>query len=479
MARVAVPAGIPWGFAEVFIISQTALPALLYLPGSQAFRLPIRFSAFAISLAAFAWYQVESTTQAPRSKMQPWVAAIMALLAVMLFHPETTSLVGGIAHMAVYFSVLAPLFWAPEFVKSPEQLARLLWLLLFCSGANAVVGVLQVYDPARWLPAEFSRIVTSNRTPSARSRYIGAHGAADRPAAGTVRHARRRRRPGDVRGAARAGLRGQRHSDVAARDFARGRGRGVRGHLSEPGSRQPRRHRRDDGDLLPGVRCARGARRAARSSAFSRAASWSRACRSRSRWAGTGISDRVNSLFVSDPFSVYQGARGSQLSYTFFDLLFQYPLGAGLGRWGMAAGYFGSNNSNSPGIWAEIQFTGWMIDGGALMVAIYVGSLLIDDAQSVADCAGDAVSAPRVCGAVILAAGLGPFLMIVSFTPFVAQIGIRYWFLAGALHGVASRHGVQSRRMTRVGPGDRGLHAARRDGSRESRARALPGDVRT
>src|SRR4026207_58349 len=91
----AVPPVIPWGFAEVFIISQTALPALLYLPGSQAFRLPIRFSAFAISLVAFAWYQVESTTQAPRSLMQPWVTAIMALLGLMLFHPETSSIVGG------------------------------------------------------------------------------------------------------------------------------------------------------------------------------------------------------------------------------------------------------------------------------------------------------------------------------------------------------------------------------------------------
>ena len=48
-------ARIPWGFAEFFIISQTALPALLFLPGTQAFRLPIRFAAFAISLAAFAW----------------------------------------------------------------------------------------------------------------------------------------------------------------------------------------------------------------------------------------------------------------------------------------------------------------------------------------------------------------------------------------------------------------------------------------
>src|SRR6185436_13905808 len=106
------PPRMPWGFAEVFIISQTALPALLYLPGSQAFRLPIRFSAFAISLGAFAWYQVESTTQAPRSQMQGWVAGVMALLGIMLFHPETSSLTAGVAHMAVYFAVMAPLFWA-------------------------------------------------------------------------------------------------------------------------------------------------------------------------------------------------------------------------------------------------------------------------------------------------------------------------------------------------------------------------------
>ena len=50
-----------------------------------------------------------------------------------------------------------------------------------------------------------------------------------------------------------------------------------------------------------------------------------------------------------------------------------------------------------------------------------------------------------ICAAVVLAAGLGPALTIVSFTPFVAQVGIQYWFLAGALHGVACRYGVHDR----------------------------------
>ena len=46
------------------------------------------------------------------------------------------------------------------------------------------------------------------------------------------------------------------------------------------------------------------------------------------------------------------------------------------------------------------------------------------------------------CGAVILAANIGTAAMIFSFTPFVAQMGIQYWFLAGALHGVSLRRGV-------------------------------------
>jgi hypothetical protein len=34
-------------------------------------------------------------------------------------------------------------------------------------------------------------------------------------------------------------------------------------------------------------------------------------------------------------------------------------------------------------------------------------------------------------------------VLIFSFTPFVTQIGIQYWFLAGALHGVAVSHGTE------------------------------------
>ena len=437
-ARAAAPARVPFGFAEIFVISQTALPALLYLPGTQPFRLAIRISAFAISLGAFAWYQIESKTATPRSKAQPWVAAIMSLLALMLFHPETSSLTGGLAHMGVYFAVLAPLFWAPEFVKTPEQLARVLWILLLCSGANAVVGVLQVYDPARWLPAEFSRVMTSSAVGLGTVTYIGPNGER------IIRPPGLFDTPGAVAGPAMfAALLGLVFAVsaipvwkralsllMAAAGFAAIYLSQVRVSLvatvvmlvvyAAVAFRQGRAGRASQFSLLAGTIVV---------GSLSAAVAL----------GGSAVSERVASLFASDPLSVYHGARGTQLTFTFFELLFQYPLGAGLGRWGMAALYFGSSNPNSPSIWAEIQFTGWMIDGGILMVALYLGALIATTISQYRVALRTQHPRVAICAAVILAAGLGPAITILSFTPFVAQIGIQYWFLAGALHGVAAR----------------------------------------
>ncbi len=55
---------------------------------------------------------------------------------------------------------------------------------------------------------------------------------------------------------------------------------------------------------------------------------------------GETVVARVMSLFAEDPVSVYYRARGAQLDYTLSEMLFEFPFGAGLGRWGMAAGYF-------------------------------------------------------------------------------------------------------------------------------------------
>jgi hypothetical protein len=153
---------------------------------------------------------------------------------------------------------------------------------------------------------------------------------------------------------------------------------------------------------------------------------------------GEAIVERFLTLFAEDPMSVYYRARGVQLDYTLTEMLYQFPFGAGLGRWGMASGYFGTPTVAS--LWAEIQITGWMIDGGIILIFVYSMALVVTAIAQFRL----AVQTPHpriaACAAVVLAANLGTAIMVFSFTPFVTQLGIQYWFLAGALHGIVRQH---------------------------------------
>jgi hypothetical protein len=430
----------PWGFPEAFVISQTALPALLYLPGTQGSRLAIRFSAFAISLAAFAWWQLQSGVRPAPARVYSWVAGVMALMALMLFNPLTSSLVGGVAHMMVYFAVIAPVFWAPAFVRTPEHLARLLGLVLLCCGVNSLVGVLQVYDPARFMPAELSRIITDSAVGLGSVTYAGPNGQM------IVRPPGLFDTPGAVAGPGmfaallgvifglsalplwkRAGAFAMSGAGIAAIYLSQ-----VRISLVVT-------------VLMFGIYglVLLAQRRTSKATAFGLLAgglvvgSFLLAV----TLGGQSVSDRFMTLFAEDPLAVYYKARGVQLDYTFSEMLLDYPFGAGLGRWGMAAGYFGT--PGAPTMWAEIQMAGWMIDGGIPMIVLYGGAIITAAVSQFRLARMPQYPRLAACAAVVFASNFGIAAMVFSFTPFVTQIGIQYWFLAGALHGVACRHGLQ------------------------------------
>ena len=432
---------IPWGFAEWFIISQSALPAVLILPGTQEFRLPIRVSAFLLPLAAFVWWNLNSEASTRPSRAQSWVFAIMILLGVMLFHPTTPSLVGGLAHVAVYFAVLTPLFWAPAFVRTPEHLARLLWILLICSGVNAVVGVLQVYDPGRWMPAEFSRITLANVMALGPVSYTGPNGQV------IVRPPGLFDTPGAVAGpAAYATLLGIVFAVSGVRAWKRllslvFAGAGLAAiYLSQVRISIVA----SVGMMIVYALVAARQGRAGRAAQFATLSAGLvvGAFMLALTLGGQSVHDRFMTLFANDPLSVYQAARGAQLNVTFADLLVSHPLGSGLGRWGMVANYFGDFTPDAKPMWAEIQLAGWMIDGGVLMIALYSGAIIVTALSEYRVAVMTRFPRLAQCAAVVLAANLGTAALIFSFTPFVTQVGIQYWFLAGALHGVAQRYGA-------------------------------------
>lgn len=431
-AAVAAPGAAPWGFPELFIISQTALPALLYLPGTQPVRQTIRVAAFVISLGAFAWWLFNNQERRPAHRAYPWVTAFMALLVLMIFHPTTGSLYGGLAHGMLYLAVVAPFFWAPCFVSTPEHLARLLGLLLICNGINSLTGVLQVYAPATFMPAELSRIITESAFGLGPVTYTGPNGET------IIRPPGLFDTPGAVAGPGmfaallgvvfglsvlptwmRVGSFAFSAAGVAAIYLTQVRISLVTTLLMFIGyaavlTAQRRVSKATTIGVLGG-----GVAALAFGVAFF--------------LGGESISDRFLTLFAGDPVSVYYKSRGVLLEKSLTETIFEYPFGAGLARWGMAAAYYGVGN----GLWAEIQITGWIIDGGVAMVALYGGALLLVLRTQFR--LARFTQFPRVaaCAAVVFAVSLGPVGMCLSFTPFVTQIGVQFWFLAGALHGVA------------------------------------------
>ena len=158
------PRSSGWGFPECFAIAQVGGPALLYLPGSQAFRAPIRVGVFALSLFGLVWClrSLRATRVHPSWRLLVIAAVYMT---IMLFHPATNTFMAGLAQIGMHLAVAAPLFWAPHYFKGDyKRLIRVLTILWLLNGASVVVGILQVRDPATWMPAEFTSVLFKKRS---------------------------------------------------------------------------------------------------------------------------------------------------------------------------------------------------------------------------------------------------------------------------------------------------------------------------
>jgi hypothetical protein len=411
---------------------------LLFVPGLQPVRLQLRTASFLISALMLAWWVAHPRRDQRSHPAAPWIVAAGAYLALMILHPLTSSTIAGVAHLALFVSIVAPLFWVPAYVRDADRLARLMLLLLVCNGVNALVGVLQVYDPARWMPLEMSRIVTESAFGLGAVTYMGPKGLIVRPP-GLFDN------PGAVAGpgmyAALLGL----VFAVSARPLPvriAALGASFAG-LAAIYLSQVRVSLVVSVVMLASYAAVLGAqRRGRRAAVFATAAATIVlvAFAFSLVLGGRSIAERTSTLLRQDPISLYSASRGGQLVYTFTELLIEHPLGAGLGRWGMVAGYFGgAGNPESTPLWAEIQIAGWAIDGGVPLLLLSAAALLVTFRSQVRVALHNLDPKVRGCAAVVVAVNLGTAALSFSFTPFVTQVGLQFWFLAGALHGIAMR----------------------------------------
>jgi hypothetical protein len=427
---------LPTGFVEWFAVGQTLLPALLFVPGSQAYRLPLRTGAYAISLCAFAaWWFAAGGRQRSVHPAVRWIALTMVWMGLMMLHPSTDPFV-GVAQICLYFSILCPVFWASAYVFNRQKLVRVLVVLLVCNGINSAVGVLQVYDPDRWMPRQLSTVYLADGGDAvlAAATFTGPDGRVIVRPPGLFDSA------GAVAGAGmvatmlglvfclepiawwkRLGSFGLAMAGISALYLSHVRAVFVMtmamlaAYLALLAFQNQKKRVVGFGVLAVGLVIG----------GLSLATAL----------GGASVSERFATLLDGDPRDLYYQSRGVQVESAMTELLDEYPLGAGLGRWGMLSYYFGGTGPQSNNLFAEVQPNAWMLDGGVPLVALYGMVLLVTFFGDLRLIRTLADPDDRLVASIVVAANVGTLGLVFTFVPFGTVVGMQFWFLEGMLRG--------------------------------------------
>jgi hypothetical protein len=153
------------------------------------------------------------------------------------------------------------------------------------------------------------------------------------------------------------------------------------------------------------------------------------------------VSDRFATLTNGSPGEVYEQNRGGFVRQTIDELLPQYPFGAGLGRWGMARTYTSSfiQDTDPPAIWAEIQITGWLLDGGLPMWVLYGAAILSSLLYCYNAATRNADRDVRYFAGLILSLNVVTVMTIFDSPTFNNSPGAQFWLLTSVLAGVCEK----------------------------------------
>ena len=426
-----------WSAVELFVLIQTLSTGLLFFPESQSYRFIIRALPYASSIAfALLYYNRTRRTGLPPGGAL--LGGALILLALNLFH-STTVFPAGIAQVAFQITIAAPMLWVALHVQDKERLERILWLMFLTSGASALLGLAQVFYPQIFMP-EISALALRMDPEVIRSlSYIGSSGQQILRPPGLT----------DLPGGAAiggfiAGLLGilfgsQSGSTPIKRGFcfvlaAIG--------ISVIYFTQVRAF------LIMLVFAIIGmCIIMARQTRFAQTA-WIGSVGAvlliaTFTWAvtvgGKPVLDRFTSLTSEGISQSFQQNRGIFIQYTLENMLFEFPFGAGVGRWGTMNIYFGNDSSQPKPIYVEIQMTGWLLDGGIFMWVLYGGAIIVSlwyiyrVSVSLVDVRLAYLASIVLC--------LNVFVVGLSFAgpAFNTQLGIQFWLLTAALYGAARK----------------------------------------
>jgi hypothetical protein len=424
-----------WNWAHNFMLIQFILQLLLLVPGIGSARTVLRVGSFGLSLFLLT---KSGDLQVDYPVKIPAYGIALALFLSLFFSFHINSIPAGVGQIAMYLSILAPLFWMTKIPLSAQGFRNLLTLIWAFQSISSLFGLLQIYFPGQF-QFKISSVYDNNPYVEGLKIVLSNGLSLYRPLGLTDQ-------PG---GAALAGfytvLFGLAFFLEGKNKYSAGLGLAstfigffciyisqVRYLLIATCicisclliflfvSRNYKRALTLVGIVQPMILGTFG---------------WAIAV------GGTGTFDRITSLFSGSADQVYYQNRGHFLEDTINILLPKYPWGAGLGRWGMMNSYFGKNgNPLTDPIWVEIQWTGWLIDGGIPLVITYIIALITASYLTIKiSFERDRINELSFWSSVISAYNIGVIMITFNYPVFVSQMGMEFWLLNAAIFVAANR----------------------------------------
>jgi hypothetical protein len=417
--------------------------ALLF-PIAGQLRIILRMGPFLASLLLL----IILPRQGPRHPATKPALAALLILSISILNPSTDNLLAGVAQAALYLAILGPLFWATRLQLDWAAVRSVLLILWGFHTLSAVVGILQVYFPGQFQPSlsavfreQGEDLLESLRITTASGESVfRPMGLTDMPG-----------------GAALAGF------------YALLLGAGIL--LTE---RRTWLRAACVASMTVGMTCLYLSQiRAVLVLAvlcmlvFTAMLGWRRQVAKLGvlvallgavtggsfLWAvalgGESVTSRLATFTSERPDQVFYTSRGQFLEHTIDELLPRYPFGAGVGQWGMMNLYFGDTAQRAENrFYVEIQWTGWLFDGGVPLILAYVAALLLA-IRAAWHLSRRRVGGSEVAiwGALLLAYNIGALANTFTYPLFISQSGMEFWLLNGILFGVACapRRPVSSR----------------------------------
>ena len=454
-ARPRPPQRVPWTWLERFLVIQSLLPAMLFVPGISAARVVIRIAIFLAPLAI--WFAV---IQSGRSKAgsDTYPASfilklVCGLLGLLIFHWGSPSILAAAAQAMFYIAVFSPALWAPQGLQSPRQINRLMAILLICNGISTILALGQVFRPETFNPPVIPGItgmpedsisvqsltyLDQNGRRIIRPCGLGdtAGGGASAASVAVLIGLATALRPINkfwrlvCVAVAFCGMAVIYYSQVRmvfvmlliclavlAGLFVLQKNFGYATVLGGLGA-----------VMVVG------------------ALTWVMAT------SGRVVVERFLGLTEKSFVETYNTSRGGFVRFALTEQMWDAPLGYGLGCWGAAAGLFAQGLR---GVWVEVMITSWVVDGGMPLISLYAIAIVLAMLDTLRIALRSRDRDIRFWAAVVFASNLGVIASCFSYVTFITVIGMQFWFLAALVHAAdyqARREAAIAMRARRVPP---------------------------